>query len=125
MITSSLFKSFFEIIVTVKLYHYQVKSGFKHEKCDWFFEHFLDHADQFLETMQGRDEYGRIHVDAKGLDFHIKSLSDENVQQYMTDVGRFLSDYLPTHIENDSELMNIRDELLSDVNQFKYFMKFT
>ena len=100
-ISSLLFKSFFEIIMTVKLYHYQVKSGFKHEKCDWFFDNFLGHADKFLETMQGRDEYDRINVNSVGLDLHIKSLNDNNVQQYMNEVGKFLVDFLPHHIKHD------------------------
>ena len=121
MIINRLFKAFFEILVTVKLYHYQVESGFRHEKCDWFFERFIKHADDFLETMQGK--YGRIQQ-SNSLNLVILSLNDRNVNRYMIEVGRFLEEVVPKYIKNDPELMNIRDELLGDVNQFRYFMKF-
>lgn len=119
-----LFKAFFEVIVSIKLYHYQVISGFRHSRCDWMFKNFLGHSDRFLETMQGHSKYGRISV-KNDMNLHITTLTDSNIQDYFQDFALFLTDVVPKMIDNDVELLNVRDELLADVNQFKYLMTFT
>ncbi len=116
-----LFVAFFEVLVSVKLYHYQVTSGFRHEKCDWMFDKFLKHTDRFLETLQGH--VGRISV-ANHLDLHVTSLTDDNVQKYLKEFGLFLERVVPDMINNQPDLLNIRDDLLADINQFIYLMTF-
>ena len=48
------FAKWFEVMSTLKLYHYTVISGFKHEKTDFAFSKCLDLGDKFLEVAQGK-----------------------------------------------------------------------
>jgi len=76
--------------------------------------------DKFIETYIGR--YGRKHVFnnlSKYDTIKLKLYSDNDVIELIGDLIKFLEKDIPGEI-NDTDLLNIRDDLLGDVNQVKY-----
>ena len=66
-------------------------------------------------------KYGRI-ISASTFDFSLDNYS-ESFGEYNDEVISFLSDELPRYLnEGDTDLLNIRDTILGNVNQLKYLL---
>lgn len=104
--------------VMMKLFHFQTKAYGGHKTSDAYLSKFLDNMDKFMEVAQGI--YGR--VDLKHFDICGDVVSDATITHYLTKFGNYLSDM--THHIKCTDLLNIRDEMLGEVNQFKYLLTF-
>lgn len=103
----------------IKFFHWQTKIYSKHIALDKLFEAIVDNVDEFTETAMGK--YGRITVD--GLSFTFTNVSDENVISVIDgaiDNCIKLTDVLDAKV--DTDLLNLRDELLGKLNQTKYLL---
>ena len=114
---------FIEILDLVKLFHWQTKSYAAHKALDDLYSKLNEHIDKFVEVQQGKDQ-GRF----KQLSSRIVLNGYDNQEEFMTRIfnfREFLTD-LPLFLDNkrDSDLLNIKDEILGDINQFLYLMTF-
>ena len=77
-----------------------------------------DHIDTFVETMMGK--YGRVEFEPEfSIMFQdIKSLSIQNFMDGITEFLVGMSDELDSRY--DTDLLNLRDEMLGSINQLKY-----
>ena len=87
---------FLQILNMVKLYHWKTYSYATHKATDELYSKLNDHTDSFVEVLLGK------HGDRVNL-MHTKSIT--------------LKDF-------NSDLYNIREEILGDVNQFLYLLTF-
>jgi hypothetical protein len=66
-------------------------------------------------------KYGRI-FSASTFDISLDNYSD-SFSEYNDDFISFLSEEIPSYLnEGDTDLLNIRDEILGNVNQLKYLL---
>ena len=120
---SHLVKIFLELLNMVKLYHWKTRSFSVHKATDELYERLNEHVDKFIEVLLGKDQ-SRIHMVEHRidlLDVDTKSEFQERIFEYRT----FLTE-LDIFFDKgrDTDLLNIRDEVLADINQFLYLMTF-
>ena len=114
---SQIIAFFFEFQTNVKLYHWTTTSYPRHKAADELFDKILENADKFMEVYIGK--YGRSHMTAKNIQLH--SLNDKTVVAYLENKNKYLINELPKLLsKDDTDLLNIRDELLAAINQTKY-----
>ena len=120
---SSLLIRFLSFQQQVRLYHWSTKSYARHVSSGTLYEKIDTLIDTFIETMQGK--LGRIEY--KNMTFTLSHLSDKDaalllhgfIQFLETDLNRFLDKV------GDNDLKNIRDEMLSTLNQTLYLFSFS
>jgi DNA-binding ferritin-like protein len=120
---STVVKFFLEMLNTVKLYHWKTKSFPQHKATDELYEHLNTHIDEFVEVMLGKDQ-SRVKIIERRIqlyDFSNVSGFKNKIYEYRD----FLID-LTHHLDEkrDSDLLNIRDEILGDINKFLYLLSF-
>jgi hypothetical protein len=117
--------SFLTILDQIKIYHWQTLKYSRHKATDELHEKLSELIDRFIEVLQGRNilekKDKRILIDENKDFIKIHNVNDENGLALINNIKKFLeSNYLITLINNSSELLNIRDEMLSIVNQTAY-----
>jgi DNA-binding ferritin-like protein len=114
---------FIEMLNVVKLYHWKTKSYAQHKATDELYERLNEHIDKFVEVMLGKNG-SRIEMWEKDvLSIQYTNLSDfkGRVYEYRTFLNQLNNYFDPA---SDSDLLNIRDEILGDLNQFLYLLTF-
>jgi hypothetical protein len=120
---SHVVKIFFEMLTTVKLYHWKTKSYAQHKATDELYQHLNENIDKFVEVWLGKDE-SRIKMIEKKLNL-LEYTNTTDFKEKMYKYRDFLTD-MNKHFneKKDSDLLSIRDDILVDVNQFLYLMTF-
>lgn len=109
---------FFKHQFILKMYHFQTESYGAHKASDSYLDTFLDNLDKFFEIAQGI--YGKLTL--KKVHFNFNTLNDSNINNELNSFIDFL-ERMKKNI-NNSDLLNIIDEMLGNVNQFKYLLTF-
>lgn len=104
---------FLTIQLLVKLYHWNTTSYARHKATDRFTESFLPLVDKFVEVM-----IGRYNVKPKidSINLNQKYLTDNGIKEAM----KFFYKYLMSMPQYSSDLMNLRDELVGEIDQTLY-----
>jgi len=103
----------------VKFFHWQTKIYAKHKALGKLYGDVTELVDEFAETAMGK--YGRI--DVAGLSYDFVNISDANVITAIDDMiekSINLTDVLDSR--KDTDLLNLRDELMGDCNRTKYLL---
>ena len=117
---------FFEILLMVKLFHWKTYSYATHKATDELYASLNEHMDKFIEVLLGKTGT-RINlvnkktislVDLTSLD-QLKAKVD-SFKKYLVS----LTNNRPLSSMNDTDVLNIRDEILGDLNQFLYLLTF-
>jgi hypothetical protein len=107
-----------QIQLQFKFLHWQTFGDAKHKAYGKIYDSLGDMIDTFVETMMGK--YGRVEFEPEfSIMFQdIKSLS---VQNFMDGITEFLVE-MTDHLDSryDTDLLNLRDEMLGSINQLKY-----
>lgn len=107
---------FFNIRDQVKMYHWQTKSFAEHKATDELVGTLDTNIDKFVEVYMGR--YGRPLIKKT---LPVKNLTVSGIRAFITRSSNWLDTSLPRMLKKtDSDLLNIRDEILGDLNQVKY-----
>ena len=126
-LTSSSFEKkitiiFFETQLMVKLFHWNTKSYATHKATDEFYGKLSDNIDKFIEVLLGKLN-NRIDLkDHKTINLYC--VNDEQFQKKLHEFKVLL------HELNDKnmgllmgeDLLNIRDEILADLDQLLYLL---
>jgi len=117
---------FLQMLNTVKLYHWKTTSHSQHKATDELYSNLNESIDTFVETMLGKTG-SRVNLTGIKsiplLDY--TDLSDfkkvvESYKHFLINMG---SDAILKSNSN-TDLMNIRDEILGHLNQFTYLLTF-
>ena len=107
----------------IKIYHWKTKSYSEHKATDELYAKLNQHIDSFVEVLLGKDE-SRI----KMLEKRIELLDFSNVVEFKYRIYEYRDFLISMNVifdaSRDSDLLNIRDELLGDINQFLYLLTF-
>lgn len=116
---SRLVKTFFEILHTIKLYHWKTKSYSEHQTTDELHEKLSLQTDNFIEVLMGKTS-SRINMVEHTItlyDFDNKYDFKHKLfefRQFLVDLDRIFSP------KKNTDLLTIRDEMLVSVNRFLY-----
>lgn len=117
---------FLQMLNTVKLYHWKTTSYAQHKATDELYANLNLNIDSFVETMLGKSG-DRVELAHKK---SLPLLDYTNVSDFTKEVNRykeFLIDMnkdAGLNITKNSDLLNIRDEILGNLNQFTYLLTF-
>ena len=117
---------FLEMLMMVKLFHWKTHSYATHKATDELYEKLNDNIDHFIEVLLGKTG---SRIDLMGQ--KTISLIDLNSQEKLKSKIMSLKSYFVGLDNNkalstmsNSDLFNIRDEILGNLNQFMYLLTF-
>jgi len=113
-----------KLLIIVKIYHWKTKSYAEHKATDELYSSLNEHIDKFVEVLLGKNG---IRLDMKGKNIDIEDPSTKKeikkiIYEYRILLENKLEKYIP--LEGNTDLYNIRDEILGDLNQFLYLLTF-
>ncbi len=115
-----------EMLLMVKLFHWKTHSFATHKATDELYGSLNDHMDKFVEVLLGKSG-SRINlmnkktISLKDLDSQEKLKSNiETFKKYLIS----LNHHKQMGAMENTDLMNIRDEILEDMNKFLYLLTF-
>jgi len=118
--------NFLYILNTIKLYHWKTNVYAQHKATDELYSKLNDNFDKFVEILLGKLG-NRIHLE----NYHSLELTDlntlEDIQKKILEFKTYLmnlDDNQAMKIMKNTDLYNIRDEILGDLNQFLYLLSF-
>ena len=117
---------FLQMLNTVKLYHWKTSSYAQHKATDELYGNLNTNIDTFVEVMLGKTG-GRVNLTfVKTLPL----LDYTNVADFKREIAKYKQFLIDMNkddtlnITNNSDLLNIRDEILANLNQFTYLLTF-
>jgi DNA-binding ferritin-like protein len=107
----------------VKLYHWQTSSYPRHKATDELVEKLDTNIDQFVEVYIGK--YGRPKLTGKTSSIHLRNHSDKEATKMIQEAIAWLTTDLAKKLKKtDTDLFNIRDTIVADLNQTLYLFTF-
>jgi hypothetical protein len=110
---------FFKIQQQLRIFHWQTDSYAQHKAFGKAYKEFDDLIDTFVETYIGK--YGKVKAK---LTYNIEL--DNLTDNYMTYIDDYITYLISLNNEldssKDSDLLNIRDEMLAVLNRLKYLL---
>ena len=117
-----LVKTFLEMLNLIKLYHWHTYSYPEHKATDELYSSLNGHIDRFVEVLLGK-EGGRINQVERVSYVIPDPQSTGELKKKVEEFKDFLYKF-PLSDPKDSDLANIRDEIVADLNQFLYLLTF-
>lgn len=114
-ILNKLVKLFFNIMIINKLYHWNTDYYSRHKATDNFNDKFTELTDKFVETYIGRY---KVKIDIGSIKLEKSYITDDGIIQLFNDSKYYLQKL--DNIIKDTDLLNIRDEILGEINQTLY-----
>lgn len=112
---------FLKFLSQIKVYHWQTTNYARHIASDNLHTNLSLLIDSFIETYQGKNYRERLTL--KDANLKLLNLNDEEMVDYLLEYKDFIMNSLPSLLPEDMknpDLINIRDEMLSLVNQTLY-----
>lgn len=103
----------------VKVYHWNTFSYARHKASDDLTSELDDHIDKFMEVYIGKYDRPRYGTSSKII---LRNFDDVKMKKFIEDcINWFLKD-LPKMLnaERDTDLLNLRDEIVGDLNKILY-----
>jgi DNA-binding ferritin-like protein len=115
---------FMETLVMVKLFHWKTHSFATHKATDELYSSLNEHFDDFIEVLLGKTG-DRINLTRHKSIPLIDLDSQDKLKSKMESFINYLASFSNNKtIMNNTDLLNIRDEILGDVNKFLYLLTF-
>ena len=107
----------------VKLYHWQTMSFPRHKATDDLVTKLDTNIDQFVEVYVGK--YGRPKLTGKNSSIRLRNHSDKEAVALLREAVAWLTTDLKKYLKKgDTDLFNIRDTIVADLNQTLYLFTF-
>jgi len=118
---------FLEMLMMVKLFHWKTHSYATHKATDELYGSLNDNIDNFIEVLLGKTGERTNLMANKTISLYDLD-SQEKLKEKIVSFKSYLVDLnnntvLTTTMSN-SDLFNIRDEILGDLNKFLYLLTF-
>lgn len=108
----------------IKIYHWQTPKYSRHKASDKLVLGLTEKIDKFMEVLQGTR--GTRLLISNGSSFSIENQTDTSIIELLNAFKGYLSNTLLQYLsKNDTDLVNIRDEMLADINQALYLFTFS
>lgn len=105
----------------VKVYHWETLSYPRHKATDELVDNLDKNIDKFVEVYIGK--YGRPKLGKSSIKIH--DFHDKEGPKLLQTAIKVLIHELPKKLKStDTDLLNIRDEIVADLNQTLYLFTF-
>jgi hypothetical protein len=117
---------FLQMLNTVKLYHWKTSSYAQHKATDELYTNLNLNIDNFVEIMLGKTG-GRVNLTGQKT---LPLLDYTNVIDFTKEIEKYklflnnMNNNSSLNVTNNSDLFNVRDEILGNLNQFTYLLTF-
>ena len=119
MTNSELVIFFLRVQAQFRILHWQTTSYAKHNAYDGIYGALGGLIDSFVEVYQGK--YGRVNVE--GAQVQLQDITDESLNNFVAECVSVLTKDLPGLLEDgDTDLLNVRDEMLAEFNKLRYLL---
>ena len=101
------------------IYHLQTLSYARHKSSDDLLGELTEFIDRFIETYSGK--YGRVKFDIP-TNITLNNMNDENAMSFLDNMINYFLNKIPNYLDSkiDSDLLNLRDDIVGKINQTKY-----
>ena len=110
---------FFAMRDQIKIYHWQTSVYARHKATDDVIKALDESIDKYVEVYMGK--YGRPRVGVKTSVVHVKNMGEKEAVTFVKKCIRALIEVVPKGLgPEDTDLVNLRDEMLGELNQLLY-----
>jgi len=110
---------FFTMRSQVKLFHWQTVSFARHKATDDVIKALDETTDKYVEVYMGK--YGRPKMTARNSGTHVQNLNEKSITKFIKACIQYLEVNLVKKLKpSDTDLVNLRDEMLGELNQLMY-----
>ena len=103
----------------IKLYHWHTRVYSRHIATDNVLGKLEKSIDSYVEIYIGK--YGRPRVSGKNASITLQNLSEAGATRLIVAAVKYLQGPLTKTLKAiDTDLMNVRDEIIADLNQLLY-----
>jgi len=104
----------------LKLYHWQTRVYARHIATDKVLEELDELIDQYVEVYMGK--YGRPKLTGADAVIHLHNLSEAGASKLLSASVKHLLGPFVKHLnkDKDTDLINIRDEMVAHLHQLSY-----
>jgi len=104
-----------------RMLHWQTKSYAKHNAYGGIYESLDGLIDEFIETYMGK--YGRVTFENGEGTIVLKNTESLDLNSFIKENISWLKSLTQKlNPENDSDLLNIRDEVMASLNKLRYLL---
>jgi hypothetical protein len=116
-------KKMLESIHMIKLFHWKTKSHATHKATDGLHGKLGELVDQYVEVLIGKVNLNLNMSDYSQL--NLKNLKDnDELEAFIKELITFLLQlHKQLDMERDVDLLTLRDEIISELNQFLYLLR--
>jgi len=117
---------FLEMLIMIKLFHWKTHSYATHKATDELYASLNDHIDNFIEVLLGKTGSRIDLMNNKSIKL-IDLNSQESLKSKIMSIKSILvglDNNRALSTMSNSDLFNIRDEILGDLNKFMYLLTF-
>lgn len=104
----------------MRINHWQTKGFARHEAFGGFYETVDPLIDQFLEQAMGK--YGRFTLDEETKTIELSNFSEIDLKGLLNTLRNALNQFSEQFEPQDTDLLNLRDEILGEVNKLGYLL---
>jgi hypothetical protein len=107
----------------IKLYHWKTKSYATHKATDKLHGKLAELIDRYVEVFMGKINYNLKVTEHTVM--KIKNLdTNDQLEKYICELIDFLTEvHKKVDLERDTDILNIRDEIVGEFNQFLYLLR--
>jgi len=110
---------FFNMREQIKLYHWQTHSFAQHKATDELLDSLDKVIDEYVEVYMGR--YGRPKMAARNNAIRVQNMNTKMMTKFIKECVGYIQGPLVKKLqETDTELVNLRDEMLAGLNKVQY-----
>ena len=110
---------FFQMRDQVKIYHWQTHLYARHKATDEVISALDGLIDLYVEVYMGK--YGRPTITRTTNTIQIKNMADKTAMKFIKDCLAYINGPLSRSLKaTDTELINIKDEMLAELNKLLY-----
>ena len=117
---------FLEMLLLIKLYHWKTYSYATHKATDDLYSKLNDNTDKFIEILLGKNGNRTDLTNQKSIKL-IDLTSPESLKREIEAFKGYLvslNENKTMKLMSNTDLYNIRDEILGNLNQFLYLLTF-
>jgi DNA-binding ferritin-like protein len=113
-------KFLMELQAQVKINHWQTKGYARHKAFDELYGGLVDLTDTFAEAAMGK--YGRFTLENDDKTLNIVNLTELDLKEMLQTSKEALIQWSSEFDTTDTDIMNIRDEILGLLNKITYLL---
>jgi DNA-binding ferritin-like protein len=104
----------------LRIFHWQTKGYARHNAFGVTYDTLEDLIDTFVEEAMGK--YGRFILDDETNTIQLANLKELKPEAMLDTIISALNQFSEQFDESDTNLLNVRDEMLGAINKLKYLL---